>query len=99
VSERSLVVHFAALDALVNAMQATHDEILATVHSTLQRVDAETSGWAPDTASRAAQTAYQRKLQGGVDQLCAALAKVRSSLETVRADAHDTEVRNVAVVS
>jgi uncharacterized protein YukE len=97
-SERGLVVHLGSLDAMVAAMQATHDDIVATVDATLARVDAEIDGWAQDTASRGAQIAYQRELAAGVQRLCAALDRVRQSLADVRDDARGTEVRNVAVI-
>ncbi|MGH8869768.1 MAG: hypothetical protein ACRDYU_17465 [Actinomycetes bacterium] len=97
-SERGLVVHHSSLEAIEAALTTTHDEILSTVRSTMEQVDAELIGWSAETASRAAQMAHQQRLEAGVERLCDALTEVRTALEQIRSDAHDTEVRNVAVI-
>ena len=97
-SERGLVVHFDRIDTMVAALQGTHDRLQSLVSSTLGQVNAEISGWAADTDSRAAQTAYQQKLQRDSDALVAALDDVRSALADLRGSAHTTEVKNVAVM-
>jgi len=98
VSGRSLVVRFESLDAVERALTATHDEIVSRLDEVLAQVDTELGGWSATTASRAVEIQYQRHLRESVDRLCRALADVRDALTRVRADAHDTEVRNVAVI-
>jgi hypothetical protein len=98
VSERSLVVRFGSLEALEAALVSTHDELMSRVEGTLERVDDELVGWSVHTDSRAAQLERSYRLREGAERLCAALEDVRAALAQVREDAHDAEVRNVAVI-
>ena len=98
-SGRGLVVRFGDLEAMEQAMTAAHEQILAQVSAVLDDVNAQITGWSASTASRAAEMDHQRRLRDGVESLCQALDRVRAALAEVRADAHDTEVRNVALLA
>ncbi|NHC12941.1 hypothetical protein [Motilibacter deserti] len=98
-SGRGLVVHVADLEAMEHAMTLAHEQILEQVKAVLDDVNTHITGWSAATASRAAEMDHQRRLRDGVESLCSALERVRAALAEVRADAHDTEVRNVALLS
>ena len=98
-SGRGLVVHVAELEAMERAMTAAQEQILEQVSSVLDDVNTQITGWSASTASRGAGMDHQRQLRDGVERLCNALDRVRAALAEVRADAHDTEVRNVALLS
>lgn len=97
-SARSLVVRFGSVEAVEAALVSAHDELMSRVQDTLERVDDELVGWSVHTDSRAAQLERAYRLRQGAERLCAALEDVRAALVQVREDAHDTEVRNVAVI-
>lgn len=97
-SELSLMVRQASLAEMEAAMTTAHDKILERVTDLLTQVNARIDGWDPSTPSRAAEMSYQQRLSDGVDRLTKALDGVRTKLAEVAADAHDTEVENVAIV-
>lgn len=97
-SDPTLVIRFGELDTMVAALVTAHDAIVEQVGTLRGDVDDLLVGWAADTASRQAQLGYDRRLATGVEDLTAALESVRAALATVSEDAHDAEVRNVAIM-
>lgn len=97
-SSRGLVIHHDELTRLEHALATAHDALTQHVEDTLTSVNLQTALWARTTQSRAAEMAYQRRLRHRIDELTAALEQIRTALADVRADAHDTEVTNVAVI-
>lgn len=97
-SDLSLVVKQASLAEMEAALSTAHDEIVEQVGTLCERVNARIEGWSPATASRAAETDYQRRLTEGVERLTQALETVRTRLAELATSAHETEVENVAIV-
>jgi hypothetical protein len=94
----SLVVKQGSLADMESALGTAHDAIVKQVHDVLEQVSSRIAGWDPSTASRAAEMDYQRRLADGVERLTQALDTVRTKLAEVATEAHEVEVRNVAVV-
>lgn len=97
-SERSLVVHQAALEQIEEAMTVASAQITSHVTGLLDTVNAQTPAWSRDTPSRVAQQDYERRLREGLARLTEALDSVRSAVATYRDDAREIEVENVAIV-
>ena len=97
-SDLSLVVKQASLAEMGEALGTAHDDIVDRVQTLLEQVNTRISGWDPSTASRAAEMDYQRRLEEGVARLTKALDTVRTKLAEVATEAHEAEVKNVAIV-
>ena len=97
-SDLSLVVKQGSLSDMESALSTAHDAIVKQVHDVLEQVNSRIQGWDPSTASRAAEMDYQRRLAEGVAKLTTALDTVRTKLAEVATEAHEVEVKNVAVV-
>lgn len=97
-SDLSLMVKQGSLSDMESALSTAHDAIVKQVQDVLEQVNSRIQGWDPSTASRAAEMDYQRRLTAGVEKLTKALDTVRIKLAEVAAEAHEVEVRNVALV-
>lgn len=97
-SERGLVVHQEVLSDIEEAMKVATDEITKQIADLLERVRTQTPGWDPTSDSHAAHERYQTRLNDGVAELTAALAKVRAEVAAHRETARETELENVAIV-
>lgn len=97
-SQRSLVVHQAALSDIEAAMTSATGSIGSHVTGLLDAVNAQTGAWTPETGSRIAQAEHDRRLREGVARLTEALDRVRAAVATYREDAREAEVENVAIV-
>ncbi len=97
-SAATLVVRHGDLEAMEAAMTLAHDDLVEQIDTLRKDVAAQIVGWATDTASRQAQLKADGDLAAGVRALAEALEKVRAALATIREDAHDAEVRNVAIL-
>jgi hypothetical protein len=98
VSDFSLVVKQGSLSDMESALGTAHDAIVKQVADVLEQVNSRIQGWDPSTTSRAAEMDYQRRLTDGVEKLTQALDTVRTKLAEVETEAHEVEVKNVAVV-
>lgn len=96
--EPTLIVRFSDVEAIEQALSEAHTALTSQVDSVRRDIADRVSGWQEDSASRAAQIGFDRELGGWVTELTAALDAVRAALATVRQDAHDAEVRNVAIL-
>ena len=94
----TLVVTSASLDAIDVALSTAHESLVEEIGRMRGQVDSLLIGWSPDTESRRAQLGFDTRLGTGVEAMMAALAKIRATLQTVAADAHAAEVRNVAIL-
>ena len=97
-SDKTLVVKQGSLESMTAAIETTHDALGAHVDAMLSGVNNATVGWDQGTASRAAEMDYQRRLKVGMDQLRGHLDAIRTCVGKIAADAHETEVENVAIV-
>lgn len=96
--DRTLVVRQGDLEALESALQSAHETLDARVRSLTDQVRPLLTGWNETTASRQAQVAFEHDLTESLEQVTASLATIRAKLAEVREDAHDTEVRCVAIL-
>lgn len=94
----SLAVQHGSLETMLTALQAAHDDIETQMSDLVRTINLEVTMWGASTASRAAHDEYQARLASGVEELNAALMRVHTALAAVKADAHDVEVENVAIV-
>lgn len=97
--EMGLVVLQASLTAMASEIKTAHTAFTEQIDALVTRVNAATEAWDEQTASRAAEMDYQRRLRDGVDRLNGHLAALEAAITQVAADAHETEVENVALVS
>lgn len=97
-SDVTLVVQHGSLETMLSALQTAHDDIEKQISDTIAHVNREIAQWGTHTVSRAAHDQHQKKLTDGVEKLTKALEKVHTALAKVKADAHDAEVKNVAIV-
>ncbi|HEX6150574.1 hypothetical protein [Nocardioides sp.] len=97
-TERSLVVHQAALSDIEEAMATASEAIHEQVTALLDEVDTKTPAWTEETPSRVAQRDYERRLRDGLTRLTEALDQVKGAVATYREDAREIEVENVAIV-
>jgi hypothetical protein len=98
VGEATLVVRLDDVGEIIAALTRTHDDVVSMIDALRRDVAAHLVGWDPTTESRVAQLAYDARLGRGVDDLTRALVAVRDALRTVATDAHQAEVRNVAIL-
>jgi hypothetical protein len=98
VSDRSLVVRHGSLSEVQDAVATTHRRVEAKVADLLAAADAEMAAWAAETASRTAETDYRRRVTDGVERLGQALEKIRAATAQVAENAHEAEVKNVALL-
>lgn len=97
-SAATLVVRHGDLESMEAAMTLAHDDLVEQIDTLRKDVAAQIVGWATDTESRQAQLKADADLAAGVRALAEALEKVRAALAAIREDAHDAEVRNVAIL-
>lgn len=97
-SDRTLVVHAASLEQIVESIAQTHDQLVSRATDLLGGADRELSAWVTGTSSRAAETAHRQRILEGVERLAAALEQLRSTTVEVAEKAHDAEVKNVALL-
>ena len=97
-SDLSLVVRFADLEAMLAALQKSHDGLSGRVAVMRGDVQAFLTDWAVDTKSRQAQLDFDRRLGRWSEDLTAALEAIRAALATTAVAAHTAEVRNVAIL-
>lgn len=96
--DASLIVRFEDVAAMIAAIDRAHTTIVDEIAALRSDVSAELIGWDQTTSSRAAQMAFDARLDRGVQDLAAALARVSAALTTVSEAARHAEVRNVAVL-
>lgn len=97
-SQPSLVVRFADLEAILTALQTGQDGLAERVRVMRADVEAFLAGWATDTQSRQAQLDFDRRLGRWGEDLTAALEAIRAALATTAEAARTAEVRNVAIM-
>jgi hypothetical protein len=98
VSQASLVVRFADLEAILAALQTAQTGLSDRVQAMRGDVEGLLSGWAGDTESRQAQRDFDRRLDQWGEDLTSALQAIHAALATTVAAAHAAEVRNVAIM-
>ncbi len=97
-SEISLVVRFADVEAIETAMASAQSGFLDQLTAVRSAVAVELGGWAAGSGSRQAQLAFDVELAAWAQELSSALGKVTTALGAVRDAAHQAEVRNVAIL-
>lgn len=97
-SAPTLIVRHGDLEEMEAALTLAHDDLVEQIDTLRKDVAAQIVGWATDTDSRQAQLKADADLAAGVAALAEALDKVRAGLASIREDAHDAEVRNVAIL-
>jgi hypothetical protein len=97
-SQPSLVVRFADLEAILTALQTSQDGLSERVQVMRADVEAFLAGWAADTESRQAQLDFDRRLGRWGEELTAALEAIRAALAATAEAARTAEVRNVAIM-
>lgn len=85
----------ANLTTLVENMSANVEDLISTAR---KKTDGQIGGWSRESVSRRAQMAFDRRLEKRTDELTQALDEAANALSDIKDLAHNTEVRNVAVM-
>lgn len=90
-SESSLV----ELATMVENMSANVEDLISTAR---KKTDGQIGGWSRESSSRQAQIAFDQRLGNRTESLTQALDEAANALGDIKDLAHNTEVRNVAVM-
>jgi putative methyl-accepting chemotaxis protein len=85
----------ANLTTLVENMSANVEDLISTAR---KKTEGRIEGWSKESVSRRAQMAFDRRLEKRTDELTQALDEAANALSDIKDLAHNTEVRNVAVM-
>ncbi|WP_116112869.1 hypothetical protein [Austwickia chelonae] len=97
-AERSLVVRFDDVDAIISDLEKTQRNFLARIEELRQNAEHRMPGWSTKTESRRARDVFDARLAESVKEMGESLGRIRAALVDVRASAHRCEVRNVAIM-
>lgn len=95
----SLAVNVGQVDAIISALETAQTDLVSEVNGIRSEISSRLSAWGEGTASRRAQQRFDSELEKSVRDLGEALAAVRQAMADVRQEAHNAEVRNVAIVT
>ena len=85
----------ANLTTLVENMSANVEDLISTAR---KKTEGRIEGGSKESVSRRAQMAFDRRLEKRTDELTQALDEAARALDDIKDLAHNTEVRNVAVM-
>ncbi|MBW3084969.1 hypothetical protein KEM60_01160 [Austwickia sp. TVS 96-490-7B] len=95
----TLVVREAALRAMISELESAQRDLTTRVDGIRDQVRGRVTKWGAGTASRSAHDDFDRRFAASVQEMSAALGRLRAALEDVLKLAHQSEVDATVIMS
>ncbi|GAB78169.1 hypothetical protein SAMN05421595_0690 [Austwickia chelonae] len=95
----TLVVHEQALRAVITELEDAQRDLTTRVDGIRDQVRGRVSKWGDGTQSRSAHDDFDRRFSASVQEMSAALGRLKAALDDVAALAHQTEVDATVIMS